>query len=222
MPLNARYMEGDVLAFRTKGLLSSLIRIINPWAFFKKRGINHVGIFATNPETKVVEVFSADLKGARFLPLERAVAKAKGKVGILHLNPNTLKRFNLEGFNAKVKELIGKPYDVLGFIGVGIDDEHIDAFGYIPGVSAKMISWAKRVFKNKEDINKVVCSGVVTWAHIGAGILDDDLVNASEATPLDVCRRQRYENQIDTIVGKNMRINKFNTVGYAFPSLGDE
>jgi len=191
---------GDILAFNTKGLLSTLIR-------FFSIGINHTEIVAQNPNTGNLECFSADSHGTRFKSIESAVRDADGSVYYLELREDVRKKLNEEAFGEKVIQLQNLPYDVLHFLGVAIDDWHIDWLSIFPKIPKWILKTLKGMFQNTETMAKVVCSGCAAWA-FKAGLKIK--VNASEEMPLNVCQYNLYKTDFITLKGKNKGISGYN------------
>ena len=191
---------GDILAFNTKGFLSTLIR-------FFSIGINHTEVIALNPESEQLECFSADSHGTRFKPIDNVVREAEGSVYYLELRTDVRKKFDEQKFGEMILSLQNLPYDVLHFIGVAIDDWHIDWLSIFPKIPEWVLKMLKGIFQNAETKSKVVCSGVAAWGFKGSL---DIKVNASEEMPLNICQYNLYKIGYEVLKGKDKGISGYN------------
>ena len=199
-PMEAKV--GEIIAVNGKGWLSILIK-------FFSTGISHVEILAVNPKSEQIESFSADAKGARFKPIKDVVIETAGDIYYLELRNEVREKLDVVRFGETIIALDGVPYDMLHFIGVAIDDEHIDWLSMFKRVPGWLIKTLKGVFQNTETKNKIVCSGASAWGlknGLGLGI------NASEESPIDICRYNIYKKPYKILKGKDRGISKFNTV----------
>jgi len=193
---------GEIFAVNGKGWVSYLIKLIS-------RGVSHVEILALNPESGEIECFSADGKGARFKPMKDVVKDTDGDITYLELRDDVREKFDEQKFGEVIISLDGVPYDFLHLIGVGIDDEHINFFSIFSRIPTWILTMLKGVFHNEETLAKVVCSGASAWGlKKGLGLN----INASEQTPLDICRWNLYKPKVKLLKGNPMTISKFNTV----------
>ena len=193
---------GNIIAVNGRGWLSFLIKLFSD-------GVSHVEITALNPETNQIEAFSADEKGARFKPIKDVVRDTKGDIYYLELRNDIREKLDEIKFSETIISLDGVPYDMLHFIGVAIDDEHIDWLKNFRRIPTWLIKTLKGMFQNTETKNKIVCSGAAAWGlknGLGLGI------NASEESPIDICRYNIYKKPYKILKGKNRGISKFNTV----------
>ena len=191
---------GDILAFNTKGFLSTLIR-------FFSIGINHTEIVAQNPETGNLECFSADSHGTRFKPIENVVREADGHIYYLELRDDVRKKFDEVAFGEIILQLQNIPYDVLHFIGVAIDDWHIDWLSIFPKIPEWILKMLKGIFQNAETKSKVVCSGVAAWSFKQSLNIN---VNASEEMPLNICQYNLYKVAYKILKGTDKGISGYN------------
>ena len=192
---------GDILAFNTKGFLSTLIRLFSI-------GINHTEIIAQNPDSGELECFSADAHGTRFKPIENVVREADGTIYYLQLRDGARKKLDENAFGETILQLQDVPYDVLHFLGVAIDDWHIDWLSIFPKIPNWIMKTLKGMFHNTETMAKVVCSGCAAWAFKRSLNIE---VNASEEMPLNVCQYDLYETNYQVLKGKDKGISKYNT-----------
>ena len=194
---------GNIFAVSGKGWLSTLIKI------FRKNSVSHVEILALNPESEKIECFYADGKGARFKTMQDVVRNTSGSITYIELRDDVREKFDEVKFGETIIALDGVPYDFLHFIGVQIDDYHIDKLKFFKKIPAWLITSLKGVFHNTETMAKIVCSGACAWGlkkGLGLGI------NASEQTPLDICRWNLYKPDVKLLKGDPMIISKFNTI----------
>ena len=193
---------GDIIAVNGKGRLSWLIKLIS-------RGTSHVEILATNPESGEIECFSADGKGARFKPIKDVIKYTDGSIYWLELNPEIREKLDEFKLNEVIISLVGVPYDFLHFIGVAIDDEHLEWLKIFKRIPTWALTAFKSVFRNSETMAKVVCSGACAWG-LKEGL--DLGINASEQTPSDICRFNLYLDKYKVLKEPNKGISKYNTV----------
>jgi len=208
MPSNKYYvpdivMPGYLLAFRGKTFLSKLIMVLSP-------GVSHAETIAHNIDNDELESFSAIHTGTRFIDVESVIRNAKGSVYLLQLRQEVIDKMEMGLFNALITDLDNVPYDVLHFIGTGVDDWHINLLKYIPKFPKWVLRLLKGMFHNSPTVKKVVCSSVYAWAMKQALNLS---INPSEQTPLDICQWNIFEPNYITLKGKDKGIKKYNTVG---------
>lgn len=195
---------GDVIAFGGKGHLSEIIK------FATFSDVSHVGVIL---QTKVVEddtgrffnqiIESTSLNGFNGVNISRfsdRLATYQGELWWLPLHDDVRSRMDAKKFyeflfnQAKLR----KPYDMPQAIKSSldaIDQLPFDAHG--PGY-------------NKEDFSRFFCSELVAAGlEVGNAI---DTVNASEVTPIDLCRWNIYKDTYYQIKGdKNKKISRYNT-----------
>jgi len=193
---------GDIFAVSGKGWLSYLIKIVS-------RGVSHVEILAQNPKSGDIECFSADGKGARFKTMKDVVLGTDGDITYLELRDDVRAKLDEQKFGEVIIALDGVPYDILHLIGVGIDDEHINFLSFFKRIPTWLLTLLKSAFHNEETMAKVVCSGASAWG-LKKGL--DLKINASEQTPLDICRWNLYKSETKLLKGEVMTISNFNTV----------
>ena len=191
---------GDILAFNSKGWLPTLIR-------FFSIGINHTEIIAQNPTSGELECFSADSHGTRFKPIENVIRETEGNIYYLQLRDEVRKNLDETVFGETILQLQDIPYDVLHFLGVAIDDWHIDWLGIFPKIPSWVLKTLKSMFRNTETMAKVVCSGCAAWA-FKKGLKIQ--VNASEEMPLNICQYNLYKSDYQVLKGKNKGITNYN------------
>lgn len=197
---------GDVIAFGGKGHFSEIIK------FATFSSVSHVGVIL---QTKIPEeenskrffnqiIESTSLNGFNGVNVSRfsdRLSTYEGELWWLPLNKkirNDLfdqKKFFDFLFN-QAKDR--KPYDTPQALKSAVDALDNLPFGmHGPGY-------------NKEDFSKFFCSELVSAGLEIAGAVDS--VNASEVTPIDLCRWSIYEDSYYQLKGESSkRISRFNT-----------
>ena len=194
--------QGDIVAFRGRGFISWLIRRVS--------SITHVEVIVEKDGE--LQLLGAIEKGVKIRPYDKVIRKASGEAWHLELSDEIRRRFDYEAFNKKALEFEHVKYDFFQFVGIGIDDKHIDqavgVIGYLYKIRPAFIKYLKRIFKNSEDLKRLACSEVVWYLWKVAFGLEG---NASEVTPIDACRARLYKS-CKQIKGKPRKISKFNTI----------
>ena len=199
---------GDVIAFGGKGHFSEIIK------FATFSSVSHVGVIL---QTKVVEddtgkffnqiIESTSLNGFNGVNVSRFSDRLdyEGEVWWLPLKKeiressfDQKKFFNFLFNQAKER----KPYDTPQAI-----KSALDALDNLPfGLHGPAY--------NKEDFSKFFCSELVSAGLEIAGAVGS--VNASEVTPIDLCRWNIYEDSYYQLKGEaSERISRFNTASPA-------
>ena len=197
------YMQpGDVIAFGGQSIFSR-------WAKFTTgSSLTHVAIVMENHQDthpkdnvslKIMEsAWFRRKRGVMKNCLHKKVRTYKGNMWWLPLSAASRAIFeqNQDAFFEFMQKQDGKPYDIQQLFGAAIDvtDQH-------PILS--------RLTYNQENYNRWFCSELVAAALKSAGVVDG--VNASETTPIDVCRFDIFENRYVQLKGKDKMINGFNT-----------
>ena len=200
---------GDVIAFGGKGHFSEIIK----FATFST--VSHVGVIL---QTKIPEddtgrffnqiIESTSLHGFNGVNISRFSDRLntyKGELWWLPLNNeirnksfDQKKFFNFLFNQAKDK----KPYDMPQAIKSALD------------VTDKLPFDMHGPMYNREDFSKFFCSELVAAGLEKAGSIGN--VNASEVTPIDLCRWSIYENRYYQLKGESSkRISRFNTASPA-------
>lgn len=195
---------GDVIAFGGKGHFSEIIK------FATFSSVSHVGVIL---QTKIPEddtgrffnqiIESTSLNGFNGVNVSRFSDRLdyEGEVWWLPLKKKIRKSsfdqkkfFNFLFNQAKDR----KPYDTPQAI-----QSAIDALDNLPlGLHGPAY--------NKEDFSKFFCSELVSAGLEIAGAVGS--VNASEVTPIDLCRWNIYEDSYYQLKGEaSKRISRFNT-----------
>ena len=199
---------GDVIAFGGKGHFSEIIK------FATFSSVSHVGVIL---QTKVVEddtgkffnqiIESTSLNGFNGVNVSRFSDRLdyEGEVWWLPLKKeiressfDQKKFFNFLFNQAKER----KPFDTPQAI-----KSALDALDNLPfGLHGPAY--------NKEDFSKFFCSELVSAGLEIAGAVGS--VNASEVTPIDLCRWNIYEDSYYQLKGEaSERISRFNTASPA-------
>ena len=196
---------GDVIAFGGKGHFSEIIK------FATFSSISHVGVIL---QTKIPEdnskrffnqiIESTSLNGFNGVNVSRFSDRLDTYEGELWWLPLKKEiRDNLFDQNKFYNFLFNqakdrKPYDMPQAIKSAIDALDNLPFGmYGPAY-------------NKEDFSKFFCSELVSAGLEIAGAVGS--VNASEVTPIDLCRWNIYEDSYYQLKGdSSKRISRFNT-----------
>ncbi|MEN8258083.1 MAG: hypothetical protein ABFS09_09520 [Thermodesulfobacteriota bacterium] len=200
---------GDVIAFGGKGHFSEIIK------FATFSSVSHVGVILQTkiPEDDTGRLFnqiieSTSLNGFNGVNVSRFSDRLntyEGELWWLPLNKkirdssfDKSKFFNFLFNQAKER----KPYDMPQAI-----KSAVDALDELPfGLHGPAY--------NKEDFSKFFCSELVSAGLETAGAVGS--VNASEVTPIDLCRWRIYENSYYQLKGESSkRISRFNTASPA-------
>lgn len=200
---------GDVIAFGGKGHFSEIIK------FATFSDVSHVGVIL---QTKIPEddtdrffnqiIESTSLHGFNGVNVSRFSDRLNTYEGDLWWLP-LKKDLRKKSFDQKKfydflfnQAKLRKPYDTPQAINSVIDALDNLPFGlHGPGY-------------NREDFSKFFCSELVAAGLEIAGALGD--VNASEVTPIDLCRWKIYEPKYYQLKGdRNKKISRFNTASPA-------
>ncbi len=196
---------GDVIAFGGKGHFSEIIK------FATFSGVSHVGVIlqteiADDEEGRFFNqiIESTSLNGFNGVNISRFSDRLDTYEGELWWLPlkkqirdklfDKTKFFNFLFNQAKER----KPYDMPQAI-----KSAVDALDNLPfGMHGPAY--------NQEDFSKFFCSELVSAGLEVAGAIDS--VNASEVTPIDLCRWNIYEDSYFQLKGESSkRISRFNT-----------
>lgn len=190
---------GDVLAFGGKGHCSELIKL----ATFST--VSHVGIVL---QTQVLDdqtsrffnqVIEATSDGVGISRLSDMLSHYDGEVWWLPLKKDIRNQsFDTKAFFDFLFLQNRKPYDMPQAVKSAVD--LLDDLPFdIRGPS-----------NNKEDFSKFFCSELVAAGLEKAGVTGN--INASEVTPIDLCRWNIYEENYYQIKGDmSKKISRFNT-----------
>ena len=201
-----KMQPGDVIAFGGKGHFSEIIK------FATRSDVSHVGVIL---QTKVVDdtedrffnqiIESTSLHGFNGVVISRfsdRLATYEGELWWLPLQ----KKVRKESFDQKAfydflfkQAKDRKPYDMPQAIKSSLDALDSLPFGlHGPGY-------------NSEDFSKFFCSELVAAGLEKANAVGS--VNASEVTPIDLCRWKIYGKKYYQLKGDtSRRISRFNTL----------
>lgn len=196
---------GDVIAFGGKAYFSEIIK------FATFSSVSHVGVILQTkiPEENTGKFFnqiieSTSLHGFNGVNVSRfsdRLSTYEGELWWLPLKKDIRDNLFNQGvffdflFN-QAKER--KPYDMPQAIKSAVD------------VADKLPFGMHGPAYNKEDFSKFFCSELVAAGLEIAGAVDS--INASEVTPIDLCRWNIYENSYYQLKGdSSKRISRFNT-----------
>lgn len=185
---------GDVVAFAGKNRISSIIKT------FTRSEVSHVGVvvvFNGDEEEKNIMLIESttlgNIAGVQMHWLSHRIFDYIGEVWHLPLSLDSTKRIDEKKFKMFLRNQIGKEYDTSQAIMSAID------------TFEDTIS----IFENKEDYAQFFCSELVVAAFKVSGVLPES-INASEITPIELCRFNIY-NEYNILRGKK-NITRFNTV----------
>lgn len=204
----AMMRPGDVIAFGGKGQFSEIIK------FATFADVSHVGVIlqtqVTNDDTdrffnQIIE--STSLNGFNGVNISRFSDRLdtyNGELWWLPLSEEIRKKFDQKAFYDflfnQAKER--KPYDMPQAIKSAVDALDNLPFG------------AHGPEYNKEDFSKFFCSELVAAGLEIAGAVGS--VNASEVTPIDLCRWKIYQSTYFQLKGDtSKKISRFNTANPA-------
>ncbi len=211
--VRSRMRPGDVIAFGGKGNSSDIIK------FATFSDVSHVAAVlqtkALNDRTgrffnEIIE--STTLNGAtgvRTTRLSDCLSVYDGEVWWLPL----AERIRAGGFDEVtfynfLFQQRGKNYDLPQAVKAGIDLLDRLPFSGKDGPTL-----------NREDFSRFFCSELVAAAFEKAGVTGT--INASEVTPIDLCRWQIYQNSYYQLKGDpQKRISRFNTASPADWNVG--
>jgi len=175
--VRALMKPGDVIAFGGKGHFSQLIK------FATRSTVSHVGIIL---HTKVVEdptdryfnqIIESTSDGVQIYRASERIARYEGEVWWLPRRSGL--PFDMTAFYNFLFAKRGIEYDVAQAVMSAVDLlDHMDS--------------GQRLSHNREDFDKFFCSELVAAALEVAGTVGR--INASEVTPVDLCRWQIYES----------------------------
>lgn len=200
----SRMKPGDVIAFGGKGEFSEIIK------FATFSDVSHVGVIL---QTQVVEdladrffnqiIESTSLNGFNGVNISRfsdRLSTYDGELWWLPLSDEIRAKFDRNKFydflfnQAKDR----KPYDMPQAIKSALDAlDQLPVIGHGPTY-------------NKEDFSKFFCSELVAAGLEAGGAVGT--VNASEVTPIDLCRWNIYSGTYFQLKGdKNKKLSRYNT-----------
>ena len=193
-----RIQPGDVIAFSGKKAFSEIIKKVTA------SNVSHVGVVI---ETKLEmdgaphgrlfkQVAEATETGVKFTKLSDIEKDYEGELWWLPLSCECRERLrrNAQDFFDFLIDNRGLPYDSLAAL-IRAWADGFDSLG---------------ITKNEEDFGAFFCSELAAAALERGGVINK--VNASEVTPIDLCRFNIYADEYVQFKGDPTKISRFNSV----------
>lgn len=200
-----KMQPGDIIAFGGNSLFSK-------WAKLTTRSaVTHVAVVIKTQVineadgryfNQAIEATSYNGKcGVMLTRLSERVATYNGDMWWLPLNSHA--RANLENNKTAFFDFLfqqnHKPYDICQLFGSAVD-----ATDHIP--------FLKEMSSNSEDFSSWFCSELVAEAMERGKIIGS--VNASEVTPIDICRLNVFDEQYVQFRGAPKKITGYNSLPF--------
>ena len=194
---------GDIIAFGGKGNFSEIIK----WA--TRSTVSHVGIILQSklligdrPQdgffNQIIESTSLnDFSGVTISRLSDRIDTYDGKIWWLPLSQASRDRLDFKKFYDFLLHQERKVYDMPQAV-----KSALDLFDETPLIG--------RSTHNLEDFSKFFCSELAAAGLEAGGVID--YLNASEVTPIDLCRFKVYADEYTQIKGREKHIKGFNTL----------
>ena len=200
-----RMQPGDVIAFSGKGNLSEVIR----WA--TRSQVSHVGVVlqskllvGATPQdgffNQIIESTSLNgFSGVTITRLSDRVYAYDGDMWWLPLSEESRENLNLQRFFDFLIHQERKPYDVPQAIRSALDT--LDGIPFLGSATTH----------NVEDFGQFFCSELVAAGLEAGGVIEN--INASEVTPVDLCRFNLYADEYVQFRGDGeQQIHQFNSI----------
>lgn len=195
---------GDVIAFSGKKAHSEIIK----WA--TRSNVSHVGVVLQSrlivdgkPEGRVFnQVAEATDSGVKIVNLSGKQQVYEGEMWWLPLSDEARSRLNFNTFSRFLIDNEGADYDSLPTLIKSWRDD----LDVLPDVLPDFLE----ITRNKEDFEAFFCSELVAGALEAGGVIDK--LNASEVTPIDLCRFNIYTADYFQFSGEEKKIRGFNSV----------
>lgn len=195
-----RMNPGDVIAFGGRGLVSDTIK------FATNSNVSHVGVII---KTRVIDydttkyfnqIIESVTEGVTVFRFSERLRDYDGEIWWLPIQRDTWEhRFDREAFFNFLFASKGKEYDKAQSVKAGLD-----ALDSLPmGIAGPSY--------NKEDFDRFFCSELVAAALGKAGVVSD-AINASEVTPIDLCRWNIFGGTYYQLKGDSLPIGRYNRV----------
>ena len=190
---------GDVIAFGGESPFSELIK------FSTRSAVSHVAVVFQSQMlgenssrffNQVIESASFnDKSGVMLNRLSDRLASYEGNIWWLPLNSQARQAVdeNKKAFFNFLLNQQHKPYDLPQALMSAVDSSR---------------AWLNNLCLNDEDFSAFFCSELVAAALEIARVLPD--INASEVTPIDLCRLNLYQKNYIQIKGQEKRISGYN------------
>lgn len=194
---------GDIVAFGGKGNFSEIIK----WA--TRSTVSHVGIILQSkllienePQAgkfnQIIESTSLNgFSGVTISRLSDRIDTYFGEMWWLPLSNEARSRLDIRRFFDFLLHQNRKEYDTPQAI-----NSALDALDEIPLIG--------KITHNTEDFSKFFCSELATAGLEAGGVISS--VNASEVTPIDLCKFNLYADDYYQIKGGEKKIGGFNTL----------
>lgn len=180
---------GDIIAFSGTGAFSRTIKVAT------RSAVSHVGIAMPNNSIADIYIYEAVSVGVVRSNLSDLVASYEGEMWWLSLQAQLSSKQEIK-LLAFLEKSIDTKYDTSQAVRSALDFN-------IPGL-------IKKLTHNREDYKAFFCSELCAAALKAAEILPKKL-DASEVTPIDLCRMQIYRNYWQ-IKGDKRAIRTFNAI----------
>jgi len=194
-----RIRPGDVIAFCGEETASEIIK----WA--TRSSVSHVGVIlrperlakGESQQEACDHLMEATPRGVKIKRLSQRVKHYDGKIWWLPLSDAIRQRMDLERFHDFLLEQEHKPYDVPQAV-----KSALDALDDDPLLGL--------VTRNIEDFSSLFCSELIAAALEASGAISH--LNASEVTPIDLCRFAIYQEDYYQLKGEHELIEGYNTL----------
>lgn len=194
-----RMRPGDIIAFGSESVVSDIIR----WA--TKSTVSHVAVVL---QSKMVidnviqdgffnQVIEANLNGVTTNRLSNYANSFDGDLWWLPLSDEIRKKLDIQKFFNFLLDQTDKKYDITQAVKAALD-------------SMDKTPVLNNLTLNQEDFSKFFCSELAAAAFEKGGIIKS--LNASEVTPIDLCRFNIFSNDYYKIKGGDRKINGFNSL----------
>ena len=191
---------GDVIAFGGKTHFSNIIKAFTLSPVSHIAVVLHTKIVADDEDRYFNQLIeSTSLDGFSGVQITRASTRVKydGEVWWMPLSDEIRSRFNEKAFFTFLLRQEGHEYDIAQTFNAAVDGLDSLPFG-IDGPT-----W------NEEDYSKFFCSELVAAGLEKSGAIGR--VNASEVTPIDLCRWKIYQNDYYQLNGAPKTLSRYNT-----------
>lgn len=194
---------GDIVAFGGKGNFSEIIK----WA--TRSTVSHVGIIMQSkmliddkPQAgmfnQIIESTSLNgFSGVTISRLSDRVDTYSGEMWWLPLSNKSKEKLEFEKFFNFLLHQNRKEYDMPQAVGSALD-----ALDKVPVVG--------RITRNEEDFSRFFCSELAAAGLEAGGVIGS--INASEVTPIDLCKFNIYAPDYYQIKGGLKPIGGYNTL----------
>lgn len=182
--------SGDVIAFGGSCHFSGMIKMAI------RAEVSHIGLFLRDQDL----IDATARHGVAISLIEERIIAYDGEVWWLPLADQLRVRFDQQAFETFLLAQVGKKYD------------HVQAVGSAIDVFDQLPAGFNGIGYNPEDFERFFCSELVA-AGLKAGGVIPSHVNASEATPIDICRWNIYAPQYVLLTGNPAKeISGYNTI----------